>query len=65
MGQTEDLNENPKKSSGSHFDAILDEIGSFGRWQQFLMVLLWIPSMYCGMAFMTYSFALGTPEKYR
>ncbi len=48
-----------------HYQKILESIGGFGRWQKTLVVLLWVPSMYCGMAFMTYSFALGVPGDYR
>ena len=48
-----------------HYERVLEEIGGFGRWQKVLVVLLWVPSLYCGMAFMTYSFALGVPKDYR
>ena len=52
-------------ADSAHYDGILAEIGSFGPWQKRLMVLLWIPSIYTGVAFMTYSFTLGTPSEYR
>jgi len=49
----------------SNFEAILAEIGPFGRFQKTAMVFLWVPVIYCGMAFMTYSFVVGTPKDYR
>ncbi len=49
----------------AHYESILSEIGDFGRWQKMVMALLWLPALYCGMAFMTYSFTFGTPSKYR
>ncbi len=52
-------------SAGIQYEAILQLIGPFGRWQKRLIVLLWIPALYCGIAFMIYSFVLGIPEHYR
>jgi len=49
----------------NNYEAILREIGGFGRWQKLAVVLLWVPVIYCGAAFMTYSFVLGTPKDYR
>ena len=62
------------KSTGLHillfsfamdYDEVLKEIGEFGPWQKKLMVILWAPILVVGLAFMTYSFALGTPAGYR
>ena len=47
------------------YDSVLREIGAFGRWQRRLMVLLWAPVFMVGLAFMTYSFVMGTPRGYR
>ena len=47
------------------YDEVLKEIGQFGPWQKKLMVILWAPILVVGLAFMTYSFALGTPADYR
>ena len=55
-----------KKSAKSvDYEAILSEIGEFGPWQKKIIVMLWIPSGFCGLMFMVYSFALGTPSQYR
>ena len=44
------------------YDEVLEKIGQFGRWQKVILLLLWLPPMLCGMGYMQYSFASGTPK---
>jgi OCT family organic cation transporter-like MFS transporter 4/5 len=38
------------------YDSILAEIGEFGRWQQMIQALLWIPAIFCGVNGLMFSF---------
>lgn len=47
------------------YDDMLERIGQLGKWHVRSVLLLWIPTVIVGIAFMKYSFALGTPSDFR
>eukprot|EP00091_Calanus_sinicus_P001516 TRINITY_DN11517_c0_g1_i1.p3 TRINITY_DN11517_c0_g1~~TRINITY_DN11517_c0_g1_i1.p3 ORF type:complete len:167 (+),score=43.93 TRINITY_DN11517_c0_g1_i1:45-503(+) len=44
------------------YDSVLAEIGEFGRWQQSIIVLLWIPPMMAGVHNLLFVFTGLTPK---
>ena len=47
------------------YDDMLERIGQLGTWHVRSVLLLCIPTVIVGIAFMKYSFALGTPADFR
>ena len=44
------------------YDKILTQLGEFGRWQQWNLFLLWIPTIGAGINVMIAAFAVMVPE---
>jgi len=61
MGSGRESKDGEEGSTPPDYDAILDQVGEFGRWQKFLFFLMCIPSATSAMAVFMYSFIAYEP----